>query len=135
MAKRPILQILTALTAMGMCGGCAAVLVGGGLAAGAGAITYVRGDLEMTVDHRIELVYRAAQQSLDDLEIKTIEAEKDALSARLVGRGSENKKVTIKIASTQGYRSQLSVRVGTFGDQTMSQIIWDRIQENLKIVG
>ena len=56
---------------------------------------------------------------------------KDALSALVVARDSRDKKITIKLTATTEEATKLSIRVGTFGSETKSRMIHDKIKENL----
>lgn len=112
-------------------GGCTVALVALGVGAGAGTAMYVAGDLEAVVSEDIATVYDAALKALDQLEVKVSSKVRDALSARIVARDASDKKVTIKLTSTAEGTTKLSIRIGTFGDETKSRLIYGQIQENL----
>ena len=59
-------------------------------------------------------------------------SEKDALTAKRVGRGAEDKKITVKITRIEDNLSQVSTRVGLFGNESISRIIHDHIEKNLQ---
>jgi hypothetical protein len=71
----------------------------------------------------------AQQLELSVLNGKT---EKDALSATIVARDAADKRVTIRLKVRTELTTKLSIRIGTFGDQTKSQMIYNRIKENLR---
>ncbi|MHC4150263.1 MAG: DUF3568 family protein, partial [Planctomycetota bacterium] len=56
---------------------------------------------------------------------------KDAMSATIVARDSADKKITIKLSATPEKTTGISIRVGTFGDETKSRLIYDQIKKNL----
>jgi hypothetical protein len=99
-------------------GGCAAALVG----AGAGTVAYIRGDLEAVVESNIDATYQASVKALGQLEITPTSKAKDALTAKIVGRDADDKKVTIKLARTADNLTKLSIRIGLIGDETKSRI-------------
>jgi len=114
--------------------GCAAVIIGGGVA-GAGAFAYAKSDREVILDSSIEVVYDTAGQTLEALEINVVDSEKDALTAKLTGRGAENKKITIKLKRLEENLTEMSVRVGLLGNKNMSRVICDEITKNLQTTG
>jgi len=111
--------------------GCVVAALGLGAAGAAGTVAYVRGDLETVEIQSLDTVYRAAERAVDELELYEIEKSKDAMSATIVARDAEDKKIEIKLKATPRDNTELSIRVGTFGDETKSRIIYDRIKEHL----
>jgi hypothetical protein len=111
--------------------GCLAVVVGAGAA---GTVAYLAGDLKAEDAHGIDAVYAAARKALDDLELSIIEGKtsKDALSATIVARDAQDKQVEIKLAATTTGTTKISIRVGLFGSETKSRLIYEQIRENLK---
>ncbi len=115
------------------CAGCLAVAVGAGAA---GTVAYMGGDLETDVSEDIDTLYAASRKALNDLGLNIIEGKggKDALSATIVARDAEDKKVQIKLKSISDEMTELSIRVGVFGNETKSQLIYNKILENLDAV-
>ena len=109
-------------------GGCVAVLVGTGAAAGVG---YVKGDLEAVLEDDIDTVYDASLKAVKELELAVISKEKNALDARIISRTSTDKKINITLKRTDEDLTKLSIRIGTFGDETQSRTIYDKIKRNL----
>lgn len=109
--------------------GCAVLLVGAGAA---GTVAYVRGNLRAAESASLEKVYAATHKALDQLELKVTEDKKDALSATVTARDAQDKRVLIKLKSISEQSTQINIRIGTFGDQTKSQLIYQKIRENLK---
>ena len=111
--------------------GCVAVAVGAGAA---GTVAYLAGDLEVHQTHGIDAVFAASKQALAQLEMTVIEGRttKDALEARIVARDATDEEIVIKLKSTVVGATNISIRVGTFGDDTKSHLIYEKIRENLK---
>jgi hypothetical protein len=109
--------------------GCFVVAVGVGAA---GTIAYIRGDLEATESYNIDVVYEASLQALEKLELRPISKSKDALSAEITSRDAQDKKVTIKLKTLTDSSTKLSIRIGTFGSETKSRLIYDAIRDNLR---
>ena len=99
--------------------------------AGAGTVIYIRGDLEAVLSNDINSIYEAAQKSLEQLELKVSSKAKDALVAKIVARDAQDKKITIKLKSTAENTTELNIRVGVFGNETKSRLIYEQIQKNL----
>jgi hypothetical protein len=129
------LRLVLALLMILSLSGCAAVLLGGGAVAGAGAYAYKKGSQEVTLEGDIHVVYQVVQRTLEELEIHLVSSEKDALTASVVGRGAGDKKVKVKIKRIEDDLTHVSVRVGTFGNRDMSRLICDQIVENLQETG
>ncbi len=111
--------------------GCLVVAAGAGAA---GTVAYMRGDLETEEPYNLNTVYDATRGAAEQLELSVLEGktEKDALSATIVARDAADKRVTIHLKAVTELTTKVSIRIGTFGDQTKSQMIYNRIRENLR---
>ena len=132
MKKQEVILKIVAVSILAMLQGCVGVVVAGGAAA-AGTVAYVRGDLESIMEEDITSIYESSKQALRDLEIEIVGTDKDLLSAVVNGKGAEDKKIVIKMKRIeQGRLVKLTIRIGTFGDKTLSQIIYKKIHNNLE---
>jgi hypothetical protein len=131
MKMRKIILHLGYLAASLLLTGCTAALVAGGVAAGAGTVAYVNGNLEANLDESVGDLYAASLDAMDELEIKVISAKRDKLTAEIVGRDAQDKKVEIDVKRTEADMAELSIRVGFWGDKIKSQAIYDKIKANL----
>ncbi len=115
-------------------GGCLVVAAGAGAA---GTVAYLRGDLETEEPYKLEVVYAATREATKQLQLSVLEGktEKDALSATIVARDASDKRVTIQLKAQTEQTTKVCIRIGTFGDQTKSHMIYNRIRENLKAAG
>lgn len=104
------------------------LLIGAGAA---GTIAYVKGDLEAVETDKLDVVYDATLKALDKLELKATTKSKDVLSGVIVARDTQNKKITIKLKAVSEEATKLSIRVGVFGSETKSRLIYQEIHENL----
>ncbi len=131
MKKQEVILKIVAVSTLAVLQGCVAIMAGG--AAAAGTIAYVRGDLESIMEEDITSIYESSKQALTDLEIEIVGTDKDLLSAVVNGKGAEDKKIIIKMKRIeQGRLVKLTIRVGTFGDKTLSHIIYNKIHKNLE---
>ena len=76
-------------------------------------------------------VYKAAVKAVEKLELNVVKKSKDALSATIVTRDAQDKKITIKLKATAEGTTKISIRIGLFGDESKSRIIYEKIREYL----
>ncbi|MCF6159345.1 MAG: DUF3568 family protein [wastewater metagenome] len=112
------------------CSGCAA-LVGGGIAAG--TVTYILGELKSIEESSLESTWEAAQKTMEDLEFVVTSKEKDALTARLIARGANDKKIVVRLKKISEELTEVRIRVGTFGDESLARQILEKLKKNLGI--
>lgn len=124
---RSLLLAVCAAAALAGSTGCVVVAAG----AGAGAVAYVRGDLDSTVNADYEKVVAAAREAVGALEFAKVSDHKDALKAVLVSRTAQDKKVEITLQNTGKKITSVKIRVGLFGDEQLSIAILDKIKSNL----
>jgi len=124
--KQVFLTLLIVSTAVWF-QGCVVLAVG----AGAGTVAYIRGDLTAVESKDIEAVYKATKKAIDELELSVSKESKDAMSSTIVVRDAQDKKITIKLNATAEETTKLSIRVGWFGNETKSRLIYQKIRDNL----
>jgi hypothetical protein len=122
-----ILLLVLAASAAAL-GGCMIAAVGAGAA---GTVAYIMGDLQTVEVAKLDDVYAAAEKAVAELELSVVSKTKDAMSAKIIARDSQDKKVKIKLAATAEGGTKLSIRVGTFGNETKSRLIYEQIKRNL----
>lgn len=109
--------------------GC--LLVAAGAVAGAGAVVYVRGELDASLDDGHASVDVAANRAIDQLKFRKISESKDSLKAVLIARTADDTKVEIKVLKVSEVLTKVEIRVGTFGDQALSMTILEKIKAGL----
>ncbi len=132
MRKEQVFLILVLSGMAVLVQGCAVAWVGAGLGVGAGMVAYLKGDLEAVESKDIDTVFEATEKAIEELEIKVSKKTKDKMSAVIVARDAQDKKITIKLRATADKGTKLSIRVGGLGDETKSRLIYEKIRENLK---
>ncbi|MBI3417471.1 MAG: DUF3568 family protein [Verrucomicrobia bacterium] len=110
--------------------GCAAVLIGGGVAAGVGTVAYVRGELKTTESVPLARAWSASLAAVKDLQFLVLEKQKDGLNGRITARGADDKKIQIALKMLNEKTTEIRIRVGTFGDETQSRLILDRLKKH-----
>jgi hypothetical protein len=126
--KRVLLAVLLAGTMVSVCG-CPAAVVGVGAV---GTVAYLKGDLEAVAPQHIDEVYAATKKALDQFGYAVTKDKKDAISAEITARDSQDKKATIKLSTTEDRATKLSIRFGTFGNEARSRLLYDKIRDNLR---
>lgn len=129
MLKRKIFLLAMLAGATVLLEGCMLAAVGIGAA---GTVAYVRGDLESVESENIDSVYEAALKALQELELQPTRKSKDALGAEIITYDAQDKKITIRLKSAPEGTTKLSIRIGVFGSETKSRLIYQKIRENLQ---
>lgn len=127
--KKILTLASAALIALGLLtSGCVIVAAG---AAGAGTVAYVRGELQATIANSLRDVNKASLKAIDELKFVKVSEREDALSAQIIARTADDKKIEIKLESVSDALVKVRIRVGVIGDDRISQAILDKIKENL----
>ncbi len=122
--------LIILLSAAAVCvSGCVLAAVGAGAA---GTVAYLRGDLEAMRAERLNAVYDASLQAMQQMEYKIVKSSKDATTGEIVAKDSQDDKITIKLEATAEGPTSISIRVGTFGSERRSRLIYDKIRTNLE---
>lgn len=129
MRKKQVFLIILLIGTMALNEGCMIAAVGIGAA---GTVAYIRGDLESVESEDIDAVYEATLKALKELELLATRKSKDALGAEIVTYDAQDKKITIRLKSAAEGTTKLSIRVGVFGSETKSRLIYQKIRENLQ---
>jgi len=111
--------------------GCLLVAAGAGAA---GTVAYMEGDFEGGEPYALDEVFDATLAAAETLELSVLDGktEKDALSATIVARDAQDKRVTVRLKAAREDYTTVSIRVGTFGDQTKQHRIYHQIRDNLR---
>ena len=129
MRKKQVLLIFLLIGAVGLLQGCLVAAVGAGAV---GTMAYIQGDLEAVESEGLDVVYKATLMAVDELELNVTKKLKDALSAIVVARDAQDRKVTIKLNAAAEGTTKLSIRVGVFGNETRSRLIYQKIRDNIQ---
>ena len=109
--------------------GCALMLIGAGVAAGVGTVAYVNGELKGTEEVTLDKAWQATQQAMQDLQFKVTKSEKDALAGELIALRADNTRIVIRLKQQSDKVTEIRIRVGTFGDETLARLIFDKIKK------
>ena len=113
--------------------GClAAAAVGGGAVAGAGTIAYIKGELKSTEGYPFMTVWDATVKAVEQLEFIVVNKVNDAISGKYEVVTADNKTVHIDVKRIGDNITEIKIRVGTFGDESLSRFILNKIQSNIQ---
>jgi hypothetical protein len=82
----------------------------------------------------MDSVYAATLAAMDKLQLHVSDKMKDVFSAKVIAQSAEGKIITVKIKPEPGNKAAYDIKVGAFGDEEMSQKIYDEIITGLAIV-
>jgi len=112
--------------------GClAAAAVGGGAVAGAGTIAWIQGELKSTEGYPFAKVWAATVKAIEQLDFIVVNKVSDAISGEIDSVTADNKKVKIQVKRVGDNITEIKIRVDTFGDETLSRYILNKIQSNI----
>jgi hypothetical protein len=111
--------------------GCGALLVGGvAVGAGSGTYFYINGDMRTDYYQSFEAAWNACEKTVADMRGLDVLPEKE------IGKGKitaviDDEKVQISVTYKAKAVTTVSVRVGLIGNELASQLIHDKIADNL----
>jgi hypothetical protein len=111
--------------------GCTAALVGGAaVGAGSGTYFFINGDMKTDYYHSFDATWSACQKTIADMRGVDVQPEKE------IGKGKisaliDVEKVQISVTYKAKNVTTVSVRVGLIGNKLSSQLIHDKIADNL----
>lgn len=112
--------------------GCPAPLIVGGAAIGAGSGTYfyINGELKTDYYYSFEKAWSACEKTVADMRGLDVEPLKEIGSGNITAM-IENEKVQITVNYKAKNVTTVSVRVGVIGDRLASQLLHDKIADNI----
>jgi hypothetical protein len=113
--------------------GCAALLIGGAAAGAAAAgVMYKEGELQADLEAKPPQALQATERAFRDLIWTKESAKSSATDALATARTATGKEVTVTINRQTENVSRIGIRIGTFGDENLSRLLYDKIQFFLK---
>ena len=128
MKKNPLWQFWSLMTVF-LATGCVPLVVGG-TAVGTGTYFYVNGTLQTDYRDSFDRVWTACEKTMADMHAKSVQPFKE------IGKGTisaiiNDEQVRFDVTYVGKNLTSVSVRVGFFGDRTASQLLHDKISDNL----
>ena len=126
--QKLILLLLIAASPLILTGCLAAAAVGGAAVAGAGTVAYIKGELKATEEATMEQAWKATEGAVEELQFLVINKIHDAVSGELEAKTADNKTIKITLKRIGNNLTEITIRVGTFGDRTLSRYILSKIE-------
>ncbi len=133
MKKNSVGLFILSLFTLFLFSGCGPELIIGGMAAGgagAGTYFYVNGELRTDYNASMDPIWAACEKTVADMKgadvIRTKEIAKGVIETKI-----NEEKVKIDIVYKTKNVTTVSVRVGLIGNKLASQLLHDKIAENL----
>jgi hypothetical protein len=114
-----------------MISGCAVALVGvAAVGAGSGTYYYINGEMKTDYYQSFEATWSACQKSVADMRGVDVEQDKEIGNGKIAAVINDEK-VKITVLYKAKNVTTVSIRVGLLGDKLASQLIHDKIGDNL----
>ena len=111
-------------------GGCAYVVVG---AAGGAGAAYVMGEDRKVFAYNFDEVYDAALVAVkDDCKLPVYEEKKEAITGTIKASLAKGTKVEVKVKFLSAGATEVRIRVGVFGDEDFSNLLFYKIEDRLR---
>ncbi len=113
-----------------MIAGCPVVLVGAGAA---GTVAYLGGALQSKEPHPLDEVYAACMKVIKDRDLKVVGKEvKTKDHAEINVRDEGDRKIQINLKSDFEGITDISIRIGVWGDENRSRDLYLKIHQALQ---
>jgi len=114
-----------------MISGCAVAWVGGAaLGAGSGTYLYLSGEMKTDYYHSFDATWTACQKTIADMRGVDVQPDKEIGNGR-ISAVINDERVRIEVTYKAKNVTTVSIRVGLLGNELSSQMIHDRIGDNL----
>lgn len=111
--------------------GCTALVVGGAaVGAGAGTYLYVNGELKTDYPASFDKVWNACEKTIADMRGTEVQPVKEIAQGRISALINDEK-VNFSITYRAKNQTTVTIRVGIVGNKLSSQLLHDKIAENL----
>jgi hypothetical protein len=89
---------------------------------------YSHGSLIAVEPFPAEQLWRPCRAALNALDITVLDSEESALGGYLDGRTPDLKAVMVKLRPLSANKTELRIRINSFGDHELAQLVYDKIQ-------
>ena len=123
--------ILLVVMVVFLISGCAAIVVGGAAAgAASGTYFYINGEMKTDYYASFDAVWSACEKTVADM--RGLDVQRDKMLAKgNIEAVIDDEKVQISVTYKAKDVTTVSVRIGLFGNKLSSQLIHDKILDNL----
>jgi len=129
--RKQTFGILVAVMGLYLLSGCAAVVVGGAaVGAGSGTYFYINGEMKTDYYFSFDAVWSACEKTVADM--RGLDVQRDKMLAKgKIDAVIDDEKVQISVTYKAKNVTTVSIRIGIFGNKLSSQLMHDKILENL----
>ena len=131
MKKTKLLLIVFMTSILALTNGCFLFVVGAAAGAGAAGYAWVDGEVKTTEAASLNQTWAASLAAMKDLEFSVTDKSKDALSGSVTAQTADKKTIKINLKYISNTSTDIRIRVGTFGDETLSRTILGKINNHL----
>ncbi|MBN1905768.1 MAG: DUF3568 family protein [Deltaproteobacteria bacterium] len=110
---------------------CAPAAFIGGAALGLGGYKYYDGKLVVIYPVSLEKTFDASISAMENLEYQIYERQRKLTSGKIVTTGSIKDQIKLHFKYNSIEETEVTIRVGLMGDESVSNKIKDKISENL----
>jgi hypothetical protein len=122
---------LTMVMGLLMISGCAVALVGGAaVGAGSGTYFFINGELKTDYYQSFDAVWSACEKTIADMRGVDVQPAKEIGNGKITAL-IEDEKVQIGVSYKAKNVTTVAIRVGLIGNKLSSQLIHDKIGDNL----
>ncbi|GAB6271694.1 MAG TPA: hypothetical protein DDZ34_03610 [Syntrophaceae bacterium] len=124
-------RLMVCLFVLFLLSGCAALVVGGAaVGAGTGTYFYINGELKTDYIASFDKVWNACEKTVADMRGTEVQPVKEIAKGTITATINDEK---VKFEITYRAKNQITVgiRVGLVGNKLSSQLLHDRIADNL----
>ena len=123
-------KMMIVMVCLGLLVGCKSVVV---TPEGTEAVySKAEGMLRSTLEGDMPEVVNATNATLEDLELVGVDSTVDKLKGKITARMAVGTKVTINLESVDFDTTSIRIKVGTFGDRSISLQIFRNIEKRIK---
>ena len=125
-----VLAVLSIVGLVPYLSGCAAFVAVG---AGAGAFSYISGNVLRTYDAEYQQTVRASRKAINDLRFTLINETSDSITTKINGRRGDDTPVTIHVTYLNSLQTEVGVRTGVVGvtETEVSERVHEKIADRL----
>lgn len=127
--KKSIWKVLLLLYFLPALAGCGLVVFGG---AAAGTVAYINGELKAVLDGSLKDSIKAVDQAIEGTGVIRISRAVEDNEAEYVLRTADDERIKLELEKSTGKTTNLTIRIGIFGDEALSHQILDSIKSHLK---
>lgn len=96
-----------------------------------GTAAFINGELEAAFARPLPEMFTASQEALDDLKFPLVTSRLGEFNAYVYSKEVQRRRIEITLAKKSDMVTKINIRVGVFGDQSISRLILETIQSRL----